>query len=134
MWVDDLANIYTYVIAKWLSGKESTCQCRRCRRHGFYPWVGKIPWRSLSVFSGTLCNLGRSACPLLPCCLPPTTLTWPPFAHSCFQTLTLSGWLILKVSNLTSFSTYTKGHSFLSLPPLPQSYPLVYFLQGMHHF
>ena len=24
------------------SGKESTCQCRRCR---FHPWVGKIPWR-----------------------------------------------------------------------------------------
>ena len=23
-------------------GKESTCQCRRC---GFYPWVGTIPWR-----------------------------------------------------------------------------------------
>ena len=27
------------------SGKESTCQCRRCKRHGFNPWVGKIPWR-----------------------------------------------------------------------------------------
>ena len=26
----------------WLSGKESTCQHRRC---GFNPWVGKIPWR-----------------------------------------------------------------------------------------
>ena len=26
----------------WLSGKESTYQCRR---HGFDPWVGKIPWR-----------------------------------------------------------------------------------------
>ena len=25
-------------------GKESTCQCRRCKRCGFYPWVGKIPW------------------------------------------------------------------------------------------
>ena len=25
-----------------LSGKESTCQCRR---HGFDPWVGKVPWR-----------------------------------------------------------------------------------------
>ena len=25
-----------------MSGKESTCQCRRCR---FDPWVGKIPWR-----------------------------------------------------------------------------------------
>ena len=26
----------------WLSGKESVCQCRRC---GFHPWFGKIPWR-----------------------------------------------------------------------------------------
>ena len=24
------------------AGKESACQCRR---HGFVPWVGKIPWR-----------------------------------------------------------------------------------------
>ena len=29
----------------WLSGKESACQCRRCKRCGFSPWVGKIPWR-----------------------------------------------------------------------------------------
>ena len=26
----------------WFSGKESTCQCRRCK---FNPWVRKIPWR-----------------------------------------------------------------------------------------
>ena len=25
--------------------KEPFCQCRRLKRHGFYPWVGKIPWR-----------------------------------------------------------------------------------------
>ena len=24
---------------------ESACQRRRCKRHGFDPWVGKIPWR-----------------------------------------------------------------------------------------
>ena len=28
-----------------LSGKEPTCQCRRHKRPGFDPWVGKIPWR-----------------------------------------------------------------------------------------
>ena len=27
------------------SGKESTCLPRRCRRRGFSPQVGKIPWR-----------------------------------------------------------------------------------------
>ena len=26
-------------------GKEPDCQCRRHKRHGFDPWVGKIPWR-----------------------------------------------------------------------------------------
>ena len=36
---------------KWLSGKESTC---KCRRHGFNPWVRKIPcrrkWQPTPVF------------------------------------------------------------------------------------
>ena len=26
-------------------GKENACQCRRHKRCGFDPWVGKIPWR-----------------------------------------------------------------------------------------
>ena len=26
-------------------GRESACQCRRHKRCGFHPWVGKIPWR-----------------------------------------------------------------------------------------
>ena len=29
---------------RWLSGKESACQCRRGRECRFDPWVGKIPW------------------------------------------------------------------------------------------
>ena len=27
------------------SGKEPACQCRRYKRHGFNPWIRKIPWR-----------------------------------------------------------------------------------------
>ena len=27
------------------SGKESACQCRRCKRLGFNPWVRKVLWR-----------------------------------------------------------------------------------------
>ena len=27
------------------SGKEPSCQCRRCKRCRFNPWVGKISWR-----------------------------------------------------------------------------------------
>ena len=38
--------VYNYLrLRRWFSGKESTCQCRRCRRLEFDPWVGKIPWR-----------------------------------------------------------------------------------------
>ena len=29
-------------LPRWLSGKESACQCRRL---GFDPWVREIPWR-----------------------------------------------------------------------------------------
>ena len=40
-------------LPRWLSGKESTCQCRRHRGHGFDPWVGKIScrraWQPTSV-------------------------------------------------------------------------------------
>ena len=24
---------------------ETTCQCRRDKRHGLDPWIGKVPWR-----------------------------------------------------------------------------------------
>ena len=33
---------FQHSISRWLSGKESACQCRR---PGFILWVGKIPWR-----------------------------------------------------------------------------------------
>ena len=26
-------------------GKEHACQCKRLKRHGFDPWVGKIAWK-----------------------------------------------------------------------------------------
>ena len=32
-------------LPRWCIGKESTCQCRRCKIHGFNPWVGKVFWR-----------------------------------------------------------------------------------------
>ena len=27
-----------------LVAKESACQCRKCKKPEFHPWVGKIPW------------------------------------------------------------------------------------------
>ena len=35
---------YLEVLPRWHRGKESTCQCRRFKRHGFDSWVGKMPW------------------------------------------------------------------------------------------
>ena len=37
--------LHTEGLFRWLSGKESACQCRRHKRCGFSSWVGKIPWR-----------------------------------------------------------------------------------------
>ena len=37
--------IHIYGFPGGTSGKEITCQCRRHKRLGFNPWVGKILWR-----------------------------------------------------------------------------------------
>ena len=33
------------ILAGGTSGKEPSCQSRRCKRRGLDPWVRKIPWR-----------------------------------------------------------------------------------------
>ena len=33
------------LLPRWLSSKESTCKCRRCKSLRFNPWIRKIPWR-----------------------------------------------------------------------------------------
>ena len=47
-----------------VSSKESTCQCRRCKRHGFDPWVGKMPcsrkWQPTPIFLPRRFNGQRS--------------------------------------------------------------------------
>ena len=44
-----LYNNYVYMcmwgLPRWFCGKEPACQCWRCKRLEFDPWVGKIPWR-----------------------------------------------------------------------------------------
>ena len=41
----DIKKLYVYMIFGGDSGKEPACQSRRCRRHGFDPWVRKTPRR-----------------------------------------------------------------------------------------
>ena len=36
---------HTHSFPGVLSDKDPACQCRRCKRRGFDPWVRKIPWR-----------------------------------------------------------------------------------------
>ena len=42
-------------LLRWLSGKESACQCRGRKRHGFDPWARKIPpEKEMATHSGIL--------------------------------------------------------------------------------
>ena len=57
----------TVWIPRWLSGKEFACQCRRCRRRSFDPWVRKISWSrkwqpTLVSFPGKFYGQGGLAC------------------------------------------------------------------------
>ena len=40
-WVGDFA---VHPKLRWCSSKEASYQGRRHKRHGFNPWVAKIPW------------------------------------------------------------------------------------------
>ena len=78
-------------LPRWLGGKASACQCRR---HGFHPWVGKIPWSRKwqptpgfwpGKFHGQRSLAGSSPCGHgvwhdWACTHPPTThpCLWPP--------------------------------------------------------
>ena len=43
-----------FELPRWYSVKKSACQCRRCNRQRFHPWVKKIPrnrkWQPTPVF------------------------------------------------------------------------------------
>ena len=43
VYFDDYGFLKLSRLHRWLSGKESTCQCRRHRRHCFNSWVGTSP-------------------------------------------------------------------------------------------
>ena len=46
-------------LPRWLSGKESACQCRRCKRRRFDPWVWKDTLeKEMATRSESTCNAG----------------------------------------------------------------------------
>ena len=63
-------------LPRWLSGKESACQCRRHRRWGLDPCVGQIPWRRKWQPTPGFLDLDTT---LLPCC----SLKIEPQKYSC---------------------------------------------------
>ena len=44
-WSELEESLSVYGLPRWRSGKESTCQWRRHKRHGFTPQSWKIPWK-----------------------------------------------------------------------------------------
>ena len=46
--------------AWWLDGKESICQCRRCKRCGFNSWIWKISWNRKMVTHSSISCLKNS--------------------------------------------------------------------------
>ena len=48
------------MMQRWCTGKESVCQLRRWKRHGFDPWVGKSLWRM--KWQPTLLFLPKKSC------------------------------------------------------------------------
>ena len=57
-------NLYTLGFPDGTSGKESTCQCRRCSRCGFSPLVQKISWVGNCTplqYSSLETSMGRGA-------------------------------------------------------------------------
>ena len=50
MWTTGAASVLWFSVEKMglpggASGEEPTCQCKRLKRRGFGPWLGKNPWR-----------------------------------------------------------------------------------------
>ena len=76
-------------LSRWLGGKEPICQCRRHRRRGFDPWVGKIPWRRKQqptpVFSPGESHEQRSLAGYSPWCRKGLALTEREHTRVCDQ-------------------------------------------------
>jgi len=52
--VTELMYIHPEGFPGGIIGKELVCQCRRHKRCGFNPWVGKIPWKGMATHSNIL--------------------------------------------------------------------------------
>ena len=90
------------------SGKEPACQCRRCEKHGFYPWVGEIPWRRAwkptPVFLPRESHGQRILVDSSPWCLRRVEHNWSDLA--CMHTKLYSTWYSLLRAVLGQFEPW----------------------------
>ena len=106
-------NIMKLGPSRWLSGKESTCQCRRHLWCGFSPWVRKIPWRSHGY-------------PLQCSCLesPMDRGAWRATVRKVAQSRTqLSNWAHTYIMRLVPVLWQTTNQNYFAAPPETNSCP-----------
>ena len=96
------------------SGKESTCQCRRCKRCRFDPWVGKIP-QELLLFSHSVISYSLWPYGMQPARLPGPSLS----PRACSNSSPLSQWCHPTVSS--SVITFSSCPQSL---PASESFPM----------
>ena len=120
--------LYMYVcmgFSRWLSGTELTCQCRRCKRHGFYPWVGKISWsrkwQPTPVLLPGKFHGQRSLVGYYPCCHKKSDMTEHTHTHT--HTCVCVCVCILTFSLFITKNVYVIKHDlyvpYLDLSPWP---------------
>ena len=94
-------------LPRWSSGKESACQIRRCKRHSFYPWIGKIPW------SRRWQPTPVKSCTWLSTAQPSRLLTWWVWYHLAHnEQLRPCGHLILHVLRIIP-NKFIQSHLFV---------------------
>ena len=84
------------VIRRWCRGKEPACQCRKCKRPGFDPWVRKSPCRRKEQ---------------------PTPVFFPGKSHGHWSLVGFSPWG-LKGLDTTEHASFTFMKAYLKMDPL----------------
>ena len=103
------ATPFNHGLPRWLSGKESACQCRRC---GFSAWVRKILWRRkwqpTPVFlpeeyhgQGSLMGYSPWGCRV--------RYDWSDLAHTKSYCSSLRQWVFLPLAAFMNFSLFFNG-------------------------
>ena len=115
-------------LPRWCGGKESTCQCRRCKRYRFHPWLGRCPevgnWQPDPLFLPGESHEQRSLVSYSPWSHKELEMTQ--YTHTRIQQKeTLFFFMkMTKPGKKPSLFTLTSSTSFFSIKAFSSSYPL----------